>query len=123
MKAVIFILEILIFMSAITTTIILAFHNRKQKRLIGLLNKRQADDSRRFNFLMQNMRIRSACMPEKREDESEQRYLYRCRVKLTNSLLDDVIVDKEFGITYIYVYDPLTNHKDGKKPKIENKTN
>ena len=112
-KAIIFIIEVAIMLSLATTTIVSLVGYARQRKMILELGKSNMDLRLKLERTMKRITHVMTENPTKKEDESEDRYLYRCRITLTNRISDMVYVDKGENISHLYVYDADFNEQIG----------
>ena len=112
-KAIIFIIEVAIMLSLATTTIVFLVGYARQRKMILELGKSNMDLRLKLERTMKRITHVMTENPTKKEDESEDRYLYRCRITLTNRISDMVYVDKGENISHLYVYDADFNEQIG----------
>ena len=104
-KAIIFIIEVAIMLSLVTTTIVSLIGYARQRKMILELGKLNMDLRLKLERTMKRITHVITENPTKKDDESEDRYLYRCRITLTNRISDRVYVDKGENISHLYIYD------------------
>ena len=112
-KAIIFIIEVAIMLSLATTTIVFLVGYARQRKMILELGKSNMDLRLKLERTMRRITHVITENPTKKEDESEDRYLYRCRITLTNRISDRVYVDKGENISHLYIYDADFNKQIG----------
>jgi hypothetical protein len=112
-KAIIFIIEVAIMLSLVTTTIVSIVGYARQRKVILELGKLNMDLRLKLERTMKRITHVMTKNPTKKEDESEDRYLYRCRITLTNRISDMVYVDKSKNISHLYIYDTDFNEQIG----------
>ena len=112
-KAIIFIIEVAIMLSLATTTIVSLVRYAKQRKIILELDKSNMELRLKLERTMRRITHVMTENPTKKEDESEDRYLYRCRITLTNRISDRVYVDKGENISHLYIYDADFNEQIG----------
>ena len=111
-KAIIFIIEA-IMLSLATTTIVSIVRYAKQRKIILELGKSNRELRLKLERTMKRITHVMTKNPTKKEDESEDRYLYRCRITLTNRISDMVYVDKSKNISHLYIYETDFNEQIG----------
>ena len=112
-KAIIFIIEVAIMLSLATTTIVSLVGYAKQRKIVLELGKSNMDLRLKLERTMKRITHVITENPTKKDDESEDRYLYRCRITLTNRISDMVYVDKSENISHLYIYDADFNEQIG----------
>ena len=112
-KAIIFIIEVAIMLSLATTTIVSIVRYAKQRKIILELGKSNMELRLKADRMVRKIAHIITENPTKKEDESEDRYLYRCRITLTNRISDMVYVDKSENISHLYIYDADFNEQIG----------
>ena len=105
-KAIIFIIEVAVMLSLATTTIVSLVRYAKQRKIILELGKSNMELRLKLERTMKRITHVITENPTKKDDESEDRYLYRCRITLTNRISDMVYVDKEKNASHLYIYEP-----------------
>ena len=112
-KAIIFIIEVAIMLSLATATIVSLVGYARQRRVILELGKSNMDLRLKLERTMKRITHVMTENPTKKDDESEDRYLYRCRITLTNRISDMVYVDKSKNVSRLYIYDADFNEQIG----------
>ena len=100
-------------LSLVTTTIVSIVGYARQRKVILELGKLNMDLRLKLERTMKRITHVMTKNPTKKEDESEDRYLYRCRITLTNRISDMVYVDKSENISHLYIYDADFNEQIG----------
>ena len=100
-------------LSLVTTTIVSLIGYARQRKMILELGKLNMDLRLKLERTMKRITHVITENPTKKEDESEDRYLYRCRITLTNRISDRVYVDKSENISHLYIYDADFNEQIG----------
>ena len=100
-------------LSLVTTTIVSIVGYARQRKVILELGKLNMDLRLKLERTMKRITHVMTKNPTKKEDESEDRYLYRCRITLTNRISDMVYVDKGENISHLYIYDADFNEQIG----------
>ena len=110
-KTIIFIIEVAIMLSLVTTTIVSLVRYAKQRKIILELGKSNMELRLKLERTMKRITHVITENPTKKDDESEDRYLYRCRITLTNRISDMVYADKEKNVSHLYIYEPDTHEQ------------
>ena len=100
-------------LSLVTTTIVSLIGYARQRKMILELGKLNMDLRLKLERTMKRITHVITENPTKKDDESEDRYLYRCRITLTNRISDRVYVDKGENISHLYIYDADFNEQIG----------
>lgn len=100
-------------LSLVTTTIVSLIGYARQRKVILELGKLNMDLRLKLERTMKRITHVITENPTKKDDESEDRYLYRCRITLTNRISDMVYVDKSENISHLYIYDADFNEQIG----------
>ena len=100
-------------LSLATTTIVSLVRCARQRKVLLELGKSNMDLRLKLERTMKRITHIITENPTKKEDESEDRYLYRCRITLTNRISDMVYVDKSENISHLYIYDADFNEQIG----------
>lgn len=112
-KAIIFIIEVAIILSLATTTIVSLVGYARKRKMILELGKLNMDLRLKLERTAKRITHVITENPTKKDDESEDRYLYRCRITLTNRISDMVYVDKSKNVSHLYIYDEDFNEQIG----------
>jgi len=100
-------------LSLATTTIVSLVRCARQRKVLLELGKSNMDLRLKLERTMKRITHVMTENPTKKEDESEDRYLYRCRITLTNRISDMVYVDKSENTSHLYIYDADFNEQIG----------
>ena len=100
-------------LSLVTTTIVSLIGYARQRKMILELGKLNMDLRLKLERTMKRITHVITENPTKKDDEPEDRYLYRCRITLTNRISDMVYVDKSENISHLYIYDADFNEQIG----------
>lgn len=100
-------------LSLATTTIVSLVRCTRQRKVLLELGKSNMDLRLKLERTMKRITHVITENPTKKEDESEDRYLYRCRITLTNRISDMVYVDKSENTSHLYIYDADFNEQIG----------
>ena len=100
-------------LSLATTTIVSLVRCARQRKVLLELGKSNMDLRLKLERTMKRITHIITENPTKKEDESEDRYLYRCRITLTNRISDMVYVDKSENTSHLYIYDADFNEQIG----------
>lgn len=112
-KAIIFIIEVAIILSLATTTIVSLVGYARKRKMVLELGKLNMDLRLKLERTMKRITHVITENPTKKDDETEDRYLYRCRITLTNRISDMVYVDKSKNVSHLYIYDEDFNEQIG----------
>lgn len=100
-------------LSLATTTIVSLVGYARKRKMILELGKLNMDLRLKLERTMKRITHVITENPTKKDDESEDRYLYRCRIRLTNRISDMVYVDKSKNASHLYIYDEDFNEQIG----------
>lgn len=100
-------------LSLATTTIVSLVGYARKRKMILELGKLNMDLRLKLERTMKRITHVITENPTKKDDESEDRYLYRCRITLTNRISDMVNVDKSKNVSHLYIYDADFNEQIG----------
>lgn len=100
-------------LSLATTTIVSLVRYARQRKMILELGKLNMDLRLKLERTMKRITHVITENPTKKDEESEDRYLYRCRITLTNRISDMVCVDKSENVSHLYIYDADFNEQIG----------